>query len=95
MSLTPLMTVDQVADYIRAEHRTVRRAIHAGELEAAMIGGRWLMREDAVEAWFQARTRSGSPRPETRPAPRQITARAGASRLGSLDRLKAIEGSGG
>ena len=93
MSLTPLMTVDQVADYIRAEHRTVRRAIHAGELEAAMIGGRWLMREDAVEAWFQARTRSG--RPETRPAPRQITARAGASRLGSLDRLKAIEGSRG
>jgi len=95
MSLMPLMTVDQVADYIRAEHRTVRRAIHAGELEAAMIGGRWLMREDAVEAWFKARTRSGSPRPETRAGPRQITARAGASRLGSLDRLKAIEGSRG
>jgi excisionase family DNA binding protein len=49
------LTIPEVAERIHAEHRTVRRAIHSGELEAALIGGRWLIREQAVDQWFQRR----------------------------------------
>ncbi|MGZ6612731.1 MAG: helix-turn-helix domain-containing protein [Solirubrobacteraceae bacterium] len=39
---------------MRCEHRTVRRAIRSGELEAAFIGGRWLVREETVDDWSVA-----------------------------------------
>lgn len=43
--MSRFLTVQEVADQMRCEHRTVRRAIKRGELEAALIGGRWLVRE--------------------------------------------------
>jgi excisionase family DNA binding protein len=51
---TLYLTVQEVADRMRCEHRTVRRAIRSGEVQAARIGGRWLIPEDAVDAWFEA-----------------------------------------
>lgn len=50
------LTIPEVAARVRCEHRVIRKAIHRGELEAAMIGARWLIREEAVDAWFEART---------------------------------------
>jgi excisionase family DNA binding protein len=59
-----ILTVQEVAARMRCEHRTVRRAIRSGELEAALIGGKWLVREEAVLEWFRSRCappiRSGS-----------------------------------
>jgi excisionase family DNA binding protein len=34
-----ILTVQEVAERMRCEHRSVRRAIRSGELEAALIGG--------------------------------------------------------
>ena len=90
-----ILTIHEVAERMRCEHRTVRRAIKSGELEAALIGGRWLVREEAVDAWFrsrcalpvpfsqpaQARGRSASPKRPDRPA--------------SVERLRAMDGRGG
>lgn len=91
--MSAFLTVDEVAERMRCEHRTVRRAIHAGELEAAMIGGKWLVREEAVDAWFEARAhRAKFPVSETRQRPPRAPSPAGRDRVGSRDRLKAMEG---
>ncbi len=50
-----ILTIQEVAERMRCEHRTVRRAIRSGELEAALIGGKWLVREEAVDDWFRYR----------------------------------------
>lgn len=86
--MSAYLTVQEVADRMRCEHRTVRRAIRSGELEAALIGGKWVIREEAVEAWFDARTACAEPPPArsraARTPPRQ------ADRPGSVARLQAI-----
>lgn len=84
------LTVREVAELVRCEHRTVRRAIQSGDLEASMLGCRWLIRPEAVEAWFQARTNK---RPAT-PTPRKNRqpSSPNTERAGSVGRLKAIEG---
>ena len=56
--MSAILTVQQVAQRMRCEHRTVRRAIRSGELEAAFIGGGWLVREEAVDDWFRSRCAS-------------------------------------
>jgi excisionase family DNA binding protein len=56
-----ILTIQEVAERMRCEHRTVRRAIRSGELEAALIGGKWLVREEAVDDWFRSRCASPNP----------------------------------
>ncbi len=64
-----ILTVQEVAERMRCEHRTVRRAIRSGELEAALIGGRWLVREEAVDEWFRSRCAAPNPFIEPGAAP--------------------------
>ncbi|MGZ6637498.1 MAG: helix-turn-helix domain-containing protein [Solirubrobacteraceae bacterium] len=93
--MSTILTIQEVAQRMRCEHRTVRRAIRSGELEAAFIGGRWLVREEAVDDWF--RSRCASPTPLSR-SPRARTPRAGSRRSdgpASVERLRAMEGRGG
>jgi excisionase family DNA binding protein len=89
-----ILTVQEVAERMRCEHRTVRRAIRSGELEAALIGGKWLVREEAVDDWF--RSRCAPPNPFSQ-SPRR-TPRAGSRRsdgTASVERLQAMERRGG
>jgi excisionase family DNA binding protein len=85
-----ILTIQEVAERMRCEHRTVRRAIRAGELEAALIGGRWLIREQAVEEWFRLRTTS----PFAPPVRRRRPPPASPSSVGrgGVERLRAMEG---
>jgi len=90
-----ILTVQEVAERMRCEHRTVRRAIRSGELEAAFIGGKWLVREEAVDDWF--RSRCASPNPLSH-SPRARMPRAGSRRSdgpASVERLQAMVGRGG
>jgi excisionase family DNA binding protein len=83
------LTVQEVAELMRCDHRVVRRAIQREELEAAMIGGRWLIREQAVDEWFDRRTRQSHV-----PAPRRAPKRHRSTRSdrpGSVARLQAID----
>ncbi len=89
-----ILTVQEVAARMRCEHRTVRRAIRSGELEAALIGGKWLVREEAVDAWF--RLRCASPHPFSQ-SPRVRSPHSGSRRpdaTASVERLQALEGRG-
>jgi excisionase family DNA binding protein len=88
------LTVLEVADLVRCEHRTVRRAIRRGELDAALIGGKWLIKPAAVGTWFDAR-RVAIPPPIPAPHARRLS-RPGtrrAERPGSVARLQALDGS--
>jgi excisionase family DNA binding protein len=88
--MTTILTVQEVAERMRCEHRTVRRAIRSGELEAALIGGKWLVREEAVDAWFRSRCAVPNPfEPPRARRPRSDSRRPEAT--GSVERLRAIE----
>jgi excisionase family DNA binding protein len=85
------LTVQEVADVMRCEHRTVRRAIKARELKAAMIGGRWLIRREAVDEWFDRRAKTPAARPVVSPRRARATRLLYSQQTGSVARLKAIE----
>jgi len=86
-----ILTIQEVAERMRCEHRTVRRAIRSGELEAALIGGRWLVREDAVDAWFSSRCASPPLPPRSRRGRPPLTVNRHPDRPGSVERLQAME----
>jgi excisionase family DNA binding protein len=92
---SPYVTVQEVAEMARCEHRTVRRAIRNGELKASLIGGRWIVKVTAVEEWFEAcaNSRTADPpasQPQALRRPR-VRARDNLStRPGSIADLEAI-----
>jgi hypothetical protein len=42
-----IVAIQEVPERMQCEHRTVRRATRSVKLEAALIGGQWLVREQA------------------------------------------------
>jgi excisionase family DNA binding protein len=89
---SPYLTVQEVAELARCEHRTVRRAIQAGQLKASLIGGRWIVKDSAVEEWIEGC--ANSPVPIARAVqPRRSRIREparGPVRPGSVADLEAI-----
>jgi hypothetical protein len=70
----------------------VRRAIQAGKLKASLIGGRWIVKDTAVEEWIEGS--ANTPVPFTRmPEQRRSRRRGpggGAMRPGSIADLESI-----
>jgi excisionase family DNA binding protein len=86
-AVTVYMTVEEVAQLARCEHRSVRRAIQSGRLQAFRPARRILVREDDARAWIESRPALlTSPQPPRR---QRVTRTAGGP--GSVARLKAIE----
>lgn len=86
------LTVREVAELARCEHKAVRRAIGSGQLLAFRVAGRLLVREVDALAWIEAQPAATSSdvrvarrlpvkgrRPSVRPVP------------GSVADLRAIE----
>jgi excisionase family DNA binding protein len=92
--MVAILTIQEVAERMRCEHRTVRRAIRSGELEAALVGGKWLVREEAVDDWFRSRCASPNPFSQSARAraPRPTYRRPDGP--ASVERLQAMEGGG-
>lgn len=90
-----ILTVQEVAERMRCEHRTVRRAIKSGELEAALIGGRWLVREEAVDVWFRSRCAQPTPLARAGQGRGRRASVTRPDRPASVERLRALEGKGG
>jgi excisionase family DNA binding protein len=85
---SPYLTVREVAELARCEHKAVRRAITDGRLRAFQPANRLLIREDDALAWIE-----GSPTvvPADRPPQRRRTSRSSRAVVGSVADLKAIE----
>ena len=46
------LTIPDVAALLPFSEKTVRRMVKAGELPAAKIRGKWVLRRRDIEAWF-------------------------------------------
>jgi len=91
VSSSPYLTVQEVAELARCEHRTVRRAIKSGALKASLIGGRWIVRDTAVEDWIEACANGPiAVRPAPQPPRSRTKRRVHPDRPGSVADLEAI-----
>lgn len=90
---SPYLTVQEVAELARCEHRTVRRAITSGELKASLIGGRWIVKDSAVEEWIEGCANERRPSmtdSSGRRLPPKRAQSASLARPGSVPDLEAI-----
>ena len=52
----PYLTIAQVADRLQLEHKTIRKAIRIGRLEAVHIFRQWRISEDALATYIASCT---------------------------------------
>jgi len=48
----PVMTVDEVAEYLRIPRATVYKLAQKGKIPCQKVGRHWRFRREAVEAWL-------------------------------------------
>jgi len=48
-----LLTIDEVADFLRLSKDTVYRMVQSGKMPAAKVGTQWRFRRDEVESWLE------------------------------------------
>jgi excisionase family DNA binding protein len=62
-----LMTVDEIAEFLRVSRPTVYRLIHAGDLDGAFQlsgnSGSWRMRRSLLEQWITKQISNGASKP--------------------------------
>ena len=51
--MTKLMTVDEVADYLRVTKKTIYRLLMRGKIPATKVGNQWRFAQDAIDGWLQ------------------------------------------
>jgi excisionase family DNA binding protein len=56
--LSKLMTVDEVAAYLRVNPMTVYRLVNRGELPGVKVGDLWRFEERDIEAWLKRQKRA-------------------------------------
>ena len=54
--LSELLTVDEIASYLKVCRRTAWRWCKSGKLPAFKVGGIWRFRKDQFEKWVNQRT---------------------------------------
>jgi len=55
-----LMTLEEVAEYLRFHPSTVYRLAREGKLPAVKVGSQWRFHRDALEDWLRANTTGGN-----------------------------------
>ena len=55
-----LMTIEEVAEYLRFHPSTVYRLVRQGVLPAVKVGKQWRVNREALEEWLRENTTSGS-----------------------------------
>jgi excisionase family DNA binding protein len=56
-----MLTISEVAKYLKLHELTVRRLAREGELPAFKVGRQWRIKRDLLESWIQERSGKGSP----------------------------------
>jgi len=54
-----VMTVQEVAQYLRLSQAKVYRLAQAGEIPAMRIGKSWRFRKDLIDEWFDKQVKKG------------------------------------
>ena len=55
-----LMTIEEVAEYLRFHPSTVYRLVRQGRLPAVKVGKQWRFHRQALEDWLRANTTTGN-----------------------------------
>ena len=58
---TNMLTIAEVAKYLKLHELTVRRLAREGELPAFKVGRQWRIKRDLLEEWIAERSGKGSP----------------------------------
>ncbi|MDH6234992.1 excisionase family DNA binding protein [Mesorhizobium soli] len=61
-----ILTIEEVAAYLKAGRRTVYRLAANGQIPAFKLGGTWRFRRAELDRWIAARicTKEGTPKPD-------------------------------
>lgn len=59
---TEILTLEEVAAYLKAGKRTVYRLAQKGEIPAFKLGGTWRFRSSDLDQWIGASIRGKKPR---------------------------------
>ena len=62
MNDAPLMTTDELLEYLHLNLKTVYRLIRAGKLPAVRVGRQWRFRKQDIDAWLAAESGRDVPR---------------------------------
>lgn len=89
--LPEYLTVKEVAELARCEHKAVRRAINAGLLQAFRPANKLLVREQDARAWVESRPLVVAPGPRAEARPALARRRRGRPTNGSVASLREIE----
>jgi excisionase family DNA binding protein len=84
------LTVQEVAQLARCEHKAVRRAIRLGALRAFQPAKRLLIREDDATAWIENRVVVATPT-STPSVPSARSRSTSRPRVGSVAALREME----
>jgi excisionase family DNA binding protein len=56
MADTDVMTVREVAEYLKVKERTIYRLVAKGGIPAFKVGGSWRFRKAEIDEWITRRT---------------------------------------
>jgi excisionase family DNA binding protein len=56
-----MLTISEVAKYLKLHELTVRRLAREGELPAFKVGRQWRIKRNLLETWIEERSGKGSP----------------------------------
>ncbi len=59
-----VLTIAEVARYLKLHELTVRRLAREGELPAFKVGRQWRIKRDLLESWIEERSGKGSGKTE-------------------------------
>ncbi len=97
--MSEIMTLKDVADYLRINERTVAKLAQEGQIPGLKVASQWRFSKEAIDGWFAARTRHAAvreheiPRPEISRLLRQDTIKmelSGRTREGVLAEMAGI-----
>ncbi len=54
MTDTDVMTVREVAEYLKVKDRTIYRLVANGEIPGFKVGGSWRFRKSEIDLWTEA-----------------------------------------
>ncbi len=57
---TQMMTVDEVADYLKLHPLTVRKLARTGEIPMFKVGRQWRVKRTLLDKWIDEQTRQDS-----------------------------------
>ena len=52
----PIMTIDEVAEYLHLHPLTVRRLARDGEIPAFKVGRQWRIKRELLDRWIAGRS---------------------------------------